>query len=88
MKNKINFLISENVDGHNANSQTKSCNDDSHKTNTLVKSVIPWRIWLKLSTSFNDPWNQLRYIKWMNKRANGRTAYVPTEVIYFCPIFE
>lgn len=46
----------------------------------MVESVIPLRIWLKISTSFNDPWNQLRYIKWMNKRANGRTAYVPTEV--------
>ncbi|KAG4076912.1 hypothetical protein HA402_015899 [Bradysia odoriphaga] len=70
----------DNVDGHNANSQTNSFNDDSHKTNSMVESIIPWRIWLKISSSLNDPWNQLRYIKWMNKRANGRTAYVPTEI--------
>lgn len=75
------FFISENVGGRNANSQTNSFNEDSHNANKLVENIIPWRIWLKVSTSFNDPWNQLRYIKWMNKRADGRTAYVPTEVI-------
>lgn len=78
------IILAENVDGHNANSQPNACNDDSQKTNALVESIIPWRIWLKISTSFNDPWNQLRYIKWMNKRAYGRTAYVPTEV---CVLF-
>lgn len=75
------FIFSENVDGHNANLQTNAFNEDSHKANTLVENIIPWRIWLKISTSLNDPWNQLRYIRWMNKRANGRTAYVPTEVM-------
>lgn len=77
-----NLLVSflENIDGL-GNSQANSFNDDERKTNALVENIIPWRIWLKVSTSLNDPWNQLRYIKWMNKRADGRTAYVPTEVI-------
>lgn len=47
--------------------------------------IPPLRHWLVMMHNkvHEIPWHQLRHVKWMNKRATGQTAYVPTDVSLF-----
>lgn len=71
-----------------ANASSNSINggaamDDAAAKNTMGSSLLTFRLWLAdMHNKVHDiPWHQLRHVKWMNKRATGQMAYVPTQVI-------
>lgn len=77
-------VFSRNNNGNTSTLTSSSISQtaEASSSNPMVDDIIPWRLWLiKAHKKLHEiPWYQLKHVKWMNKRATAKTAYVPTDV--------